>query len=414
MQKFDLLIVNTGIAGLILASGLSKYYCIAIINQHSDMNSVKICSLRHVKQASFINVTSIRILKYLNIWNDNIKYILNIIYGLEITKKSIIFDIEQIIFESGYLGYLELGYVVDYHILQHELINHLKTLNTITFLGTLDLLKTIVYHQNEVIVTLNNNATCVVKLVIGADGANSWIRKNAGIPLIFEDSQYYGSTTVVYTEKKHKNIIRYIVCRDKTVILFPLLDSHLSFAFWLLPDRVYHQRYIYKFRYNNPYDRDLSCIRNILGNVTLLNNETMNIFPLRTQYTYDFVKHRLILLGEAAYVRICPLVFHNINTEFLDAVILCDYLIQLQKYNKDIGHCFYLKPYYGNTANTIFQIITKAIPYTCIYQNSNLLEYTQFIVFYLLKLLPSYKNYILRYIMGLDNVPPFLLKNKNC
>ncbi|WP_050805256.1 hypothetical protein [Candidatus Blochmanniella vafra] len=86
MKKFDLIIVNKGLPGLILACGLSRYFSIAIIEQNEiiDISQTRSCN---VKEISFFNIISIKILKYLQAWDTDISYLLNSVYKLEILEK---------------------------------------------------------------------------------------------------------------------------------------------------------------------------------------------------------------------------------------------------------------------------------------------------------------------------------------
>ncbi|AGC03540.1 protein VisC [Candidatus Blochmanniella chromaiodes str. 640] len=404
MDSFDLLIVNQGIAGLALACGLGDCFRIAIIEHktHLHIYEADQCSL----ETSLVNITSMRILQYLKIWHQNISHFSVSLHKLEIIKKN---SISKIVFDSGYLGYLELGYVVNRYYLYQALVDRARQLKNIIFIDSYAP-ESINYREDAAFITITNNYTFKAKLVIGADGINSWVRNTANISLIFKDTKYYGFTTIIHTEKTHNNTLRCIVHNDGLVILLPLKNVHLSVVFWLLPPCT-AKKYLYVSASDQSINYALIKICNIFGHCVICNSKNCNILLLRMQYAHNFTNHRLVLLGKAAYT-MCPLFFQNVNSELIDAAVLLHHLQNLKENDQDIGHYTYLKYYERNRK---YRIIKDSINipyiYTFLHDKNYLLKYMQYFIFYLINTVPNLKIHVLHRIMGLNNMPKWLLRD---
>ncbi|URJ27935.1 FAD-dependent monooxygenase [Candidatus Blochmannia vicinus (nom. nud.)] len=404
MENFDILIINQGISGLALACGLNDCFRIAII-EHRNHSNIPETDQQNIK-TSLVNITSLKILQYLKIWNQDIASFSSLLSKLEILKKN---NIKKTVFNSGYLGYPELGYIIDDCLIYQALINRARQLRNIIFIDSSSL-NTINYHEDFALITVNNNYIFKAKLVIGADGINSLIRKNTSISLLFKDTKYYGLTTIIYTEKSHKNTLRFIIHNDGLLILLPLKNTHLSVVLWLLPPHA-AKKYLYVSNPDQYVNYDLIAICNILGHCIIYNNTKHKIFIPRMQYAHNFIKHRLILLGKSAYLA-CPLFFQNINLELMDTAVLLNYLKTLKKNNKDIGHYNYLKYYERSIKYRITKNLIN-IPYLhmLLHDKNHFLEYAQYFIFYLINTVPNFKIRILHHIMGLNNLPKWLLQD---
>ncbi|URJ25325.1 FAD-dependent monooxygenase [Candidatus Blochmannia ocreatus (nom. nud.)] len=405
MKNFDILIINKGIAGLALACGLKNYFRIAIIEHKLKTHINPVSKLLNVKTSVLINITSAKILSYLNTWNKNTTYPYNIISKLEITQN---YNTKKIIFNSGHLGYPELGYISDYNHIYNSLIKEAQKSQNIFFINT-KIPNTINYYKDAALIEIKNYPIFKVKLVIGSDGINSWTRKNANFPLIFKDKKYYEFHTTIYTEKQHKNTLRYISHDNSLLILLPLNHTNLSAVFWLLPTNI-GIKYFFKNISKEHINSDLTKICAMLGHCYIYNDiPSYKIFLPRIQYAYKFVQSRLILIGNAAYT-ISPFPFQDINIELIEAITLLNYLKKLKKNNKDIGHYTYLKDYEYHKKYQIFKYFTKLSNIFPLSQRNNYISlYTQNFMFNIIQTIPSLKTNILNQIMGLDVMPTWLL-----
>ncbi len=66
------------------------------------------------------------------------------------------------------------------------------------------------------------------RLVIGADGANSWLRNKADIPLTFWDYQHHALVATIRTEKPRDTGERQVFHGEGILAFLPLSDPHLT------------------------------------------------------------------------------------------------------------------------------------------------------------------------------------------
>ena len=76
------------------------------------------------------------------------------------------------------------------------------------------------------------------RLVVGADGANSWLRNKADIPLTFWDYRHHALVATIRTEEPHGGVARQIFHNDGILAFLPLSEPHLCSIVWsLVPEK---------------------------------------------------------------------------------------------------------------------------------------------------------------------------------
>lgn len=62
--------------------------------------------------------------------------------------------------------------------------------------------------ENEAFLSLQDGSMLTARLVIGADGANSWLRNKADIPLTFWDYHHHALVATIRTAEPHQAVAR--------------------------------------------------------------------------------------------------------------------------------------------------------------------------------------------------------------
>jgi 2-octaprenylphenol hydroxylase len=158
---------------------------------------------------------------------------------------------------------------------------------------------------------------------VGADGADSWVRVQAGLQA---DTLLYGEMGVVANfecEKPHHNTAFQWFRPDGVLAWLPLPGNRISVV-WSTPEA--HARTLLGLDEASFCQRIAEAGGNRLGALTLLTPPAA--FPLRLMRMPRIVAKRLALIGDAAHA-IHPLSGHGINLGFLDARELAQALREL-------------------------------------------------------------------------------------
>jgi len=180
---------------------------------------------------------------------------------------------------------------------------------------------------------LDSGETIQASLLVGADGAQSWVRGQCDIGL---DYRSYGQRAIVTNfacAKPHLDIARqWFTSAEGIVALLPLPGQRVSLV-WSAPEALAEtlmqqpaaQLAQHLAHYAAP----------ALGALTPLQPELVRDFPLRLIKPHAITAPRVALIGDAAHV-VHPLAGHGMNLGFADVAALLA-LITAREAHRDCG-----------------------------------------------------------------------------
>ena len=192
-----------------------------------------------------------------------------------------------------------------------------------------------------VTVHLEGGDTIQVALVVGADGAQSWVRGQCDIGL---DYRSYGQRAVVSNfacEKPHHGAAhQWFTGADGIVALLPLPGRQVSLV-WSAPDAL--AATLRSETAEQLAARVSALCSTQLGELTPLQPELVRDFPLLLMRPHAVTAVRVALVGDAAHV-VHPMSGHGMNLGFADVAGLLD-VVAAREAQRDIGDARVLARY---------------------------------------------------------------------
>jgi 2-octaprenylphenol hydroxylase len=325
MQKFDLLIVGGGMVGLTLALAIRQQseLSVAIV----DNTTVDTLSDEPEARVSAINAASQQMFNNLNVWQDIIAQRAQPYHEMHIWDKAgygqLDFALKDVSHSAAGNAPEQLGFIIENKVIRNALWQKAAQDSGIEFF-TENKLQQLNPSDNEVFATFEPNSNTnsqpmpiVAKLVVGADGANSWVRKQMNVPLTFRDYDHHSIVATVKCQQGHQNTAWQVFLDTGPLALLPLYQNNLCSIVWSTsPEEATRLSAITA----DEFGKEITAASDgKLGQVTLVSERFTH--PLTMRFAQEFVKGRMVLVGDAAHT-IHPLAGQGVNLGLLDAAAL--------------------------------------------------------------------------------------------
>jgi ubiquinone biosynthesis UbiH/UbiF/VisC/COQ6 family hydroxylase len=209
-------------------------------------------------------------------------------------------------------GLGELAFIVESGRLQQALWQRIEAAGDVTVLcpqrcASLD------WGEDAVEIGFETGGGIAAKLVVGADGADSWVRQQAGITATPRAYQQLGVVANFKCERDHLNRAFQWFRDDGILALLPLPRQRVSMV-WSTPED--HGKDLMQMSPAELQGAVSAASRLALGELTLVTPPAA--FPLQIQRAGQLVKPRVALIGDAAH-SVHPLAGQGVNLGFRDA-----------------------------------------------------------------------------------------------
>lgn len=331
-QTYDVAIVGGGMVGLATAIGLAMEELRVVVIDAGETNAVSGDARLRV---SAINKASQRLLTHLGAWAYVDESRIGPYQKMAVWDKD---GLGKIGFDAHSISEQTLGSIIENDNIAHGLATRVAELSEITHLENRRLDK-IAFGEREAWLTLDNGDNLSAALVIGADGANSWVRDQCKIPMTFWDYGHHALVASIRTELPHNDTARQVFLSEGPLAFLPLFEPDLCSIVWSVPPT---KAQALLDGDTTEFERSLTAAFDGKLGMCKLASE-LQAFPLRMRYARHFARHRLILVGDAAHT-IHPLAGQGVNLGFLDAAATIETLAELKRKGKDIGDYANLRP----------------------------------------------------------------------
>ncbi|WPO96006.1 FAD-dependent 2-octaprenylphenol hydroxylase [Buttiauxella sp. HR94] len=399
MQSVDVAIVGGGMVGLAVACGLQgSGLRVAVLEQNPPQPLPE--SAPPALRVSAINAASEKLLTRLGVWSSIVANRASCYHGMEVWDKD---SFGRIAFDDRSMGYSHLGHIIENDVIHQALWQRAQQCQDVTLVAPAGV-QQVAWGENEAFLTLKDGGMLTARLVVGADGANSWLREKADIALTSWDYRHHALVATIRTDEPHEAVARQVFHGDGILAFLPLSDPHLCSIVWSLPPlEAASMQEATEEAFNQALDM---AFDNRLG-LCHLESERL-VFPLTGRYARQFAAHRLALVGDAAHT-IHPLAGQGVNLGFMDAAELVNELKRLHGAGKDIGQHLYLRRYERSRKHSAGVMLASMQGFRELFAGTHpAKKLLRDLGLKLADTLPGVKPQLIRQAMGLNDLPEWL------
>ncbi|MEL6090607.1 FAD-dependent 2-octaprenylphenol hydroxylase [Plesiomonas shigelloides] len=334
MQAYDVVIIGGGMVGLTVAAALhDSGLRLAVLEGQLPPSTLP---AQPDVRVSAINLASQNILQRLGVWSAIMARRSTPYAKMEVWEQD---SFGRIAFAANEINAPHLGHIIENSVIQQALWEHVSRLEGVTLLAPAQL-KQAAFGENEAFLTLDDGQMLTTRLLVGADGAHSWLRQQADIPLTFWDYGHSALVANIRVAEGHENCARQIFRPQGPLAFLPLSEPNLCSIVWSLPPQEAAQLQALPAE---QFNAQLSAAFDLrLGLCELVSER--QVIPLTARYARSFAAHRVALVGDAAHT-IHPLAGLGVNLGLQDAAALAQEIVRLHQSGRDIGLHAHLRRY---------------------------------------------------------------------
>lgn len=333
VQK-DAVIVGGGMVGLSLTLALHQKGLQVALVEAKEINDKPLSADRVETRVSAINHTSKSFLQQLGVWhsikNKRISPYYQMCVWDGIPSESINITAEEIAEHS-------LGCIVENDVIVAALIEKISATGIEIFAN--QKIHKIQRNVNTEKIFLDDKII-ETSLVIGADGANSFIRDYFNFETKVKPYKHTAIVATIKLEKDHQQTA-YQRFYDKGVLAFlPLADANKASIVWSV--KTDYANFLMSLL-DEKFEIELTkAIDNSFGSLSLLSKRFS--FELIERHAKSYMQNNVVLVGDAAHT-IHPLAGQGVNIGFKDVIALTRVLSEAFAKGRLIGHISTLDKY---------------------------------------------------------------------
>ena len=336
MLNYDIIIIGSGIVGMTTALLLAKNtsYKIALLESKSALPVWPFSCYDH--RVSAISLASKKIFQQAGVWNAIQAKRMSPYTKMHVWDEA---GQGEIQFDCTKLGEPALGYIIEENVMRISLLDEIACYPQIDFIYPVKLISLHSTLDHIELITAEH-AVLTTKLLIGADGAHSWVRLQTGIESKTHDYKQTAIVATVKTELPHQATAWQRFLFNGPLAFLPLEDPHTCSIVWSTQHA--HAQELLMLD-DELFQRHVSiALAEKLGKITAITERYH--FPLHMRHAKQYIKERIALMGDAAHT-IHPLAGQGVNLGLLDAACLVETILAADKKNRDFTNFPTLRRY---------------------------------------------------------------------
>jgi 2-octaprenyl-6-methoxyphenol hydroxylase len=344
-KNYDVIIVGGGLVGLLQTLLLAQHnfnvLCIDKQKSKTSQNSAL------ARRTTAISYGSHQLLKAAHLWEDVLPYACAIknIEVLEGSSPTLLnFDINE---DNDALKAGGFGWVIENHHLSRILLEKIKSSTTADHIDGCTVTD-INVGTNNIDIQANTGLSYGAKLLIGADGRQSFIRRHCGIEVEEFSYNQNAIVSIVTHESSHDNTAIEHFRSSGPFAILPMCDdengNHRSSIVWTEKEDT--KRSILNFDEATYLVALRAQFPSQYGDI--ISTSERASFPLGYIHAHNYIATRIALIGDAAH-GIHPIAGQGLNLGLRDIAALTELLIEHR--NNDLGDTLLLSKYQQKRSN---------------------------------------------------------------
>lgn len=266
-------------------------------------------------------------------------------------------------FSAYQVGAAELTFILESRLLQQALWDELRQQDNLTLLNPARCAE-LTWQPEAAHLKLQDGREIKAKLIVGADGRDSWVRHQAEMPEAPTPYHQHGVVANFSTSKPHHSTAYQWFQPESILALLPLPGKQVSMVWSVSPEKSAE---LLAMSHEELCAQVAGASHTQLGELQVITPPAA--FALRVLNLAHITKPRLALVGDAAH-NVHPLAGQGVNLGFRDARQLAEVLLQHGAQN-DCGDIHLLRKYESARREDILsmQLTTDALKHLFINDN---------------------------------------------
>jgi 2-octaprenylphenol hydroxylase len=348
-QNYDITVIGSGIVGAAVALALAKNTSLRIAVLEAKTPFFEWQVDQYYPRVSAISLSSKHIFEHLKVWDSIVAKRISPYCTMQVWDSV---GTGRIHFSAEALQEEALGYIIEDNVMRISLLQQFQNYKNLNYLFPLKIISLEECSDHYLLNVAQNKSDHVTsvrkqeksnhhlsetgsqkiiktKLLIAADGAESWMRNAVGIELKTWDYKHTAIIATVRTELPHDAMARQCFLPTGPLAFLPLADSNTSSIVWSVT--ADEATYLLSLNDTDFSKKLAEAFENKLGAIISVSQRQSH--PLRMRHAKHYVRERLALVGDAAHT-IHPLAGQGVNLGLLDAAALAEVIIDAHKKNR--------------------------------------------------------------------------------